>query len=109
MTVPGGQGLLATDVVEVADTVQTTLEAWHSHVLPVRDHPYVVAATNILGGAPTIGGTRIDTAAVAALVDHEGGVYEPHAVEVVRATYPQLSAEQVQDALGFEGLRATAA
>ncbi len=109
MTVPGGQGLLPTDVADVADTVRTTLQAWDSNVLSVRGHPHVVAATNILGGAPTIEGTRIDTATVAALVDQEEGAYSPGAIDVVRATYPQLTTEQIEDALGFEGLRAAAA
>jgi len=106
MTVPGGQGLLPAEIRGLEDTVGTTLKAWDTHELPIRDHPYVVASTHILGGAPTLRGTRIDTAAIAALADNDSNnTFDDMSVDSVAVTYPQLSVEQIVDALLFEGLR----
>jgi uncharacterized protein (DUF433 family) len=103
IAVPGGQGLIPAEVRDLEDTVGATLEAWDSHELPVRDHPHVVASTHILGGAPTLRGTRIDTAAIAALADGDDDTFSDMTVESIVLTYPQLSVDQIVDALLFEG------
>ena len=107
MTVPGGQGLLPVDVDHLTDWVAITSRAWDDNVLPIDDHPRLVSSTKVLGGAPVVRGTRVDTAVLAtfALPDR---TYSDETVSEVRRTFPYLSRDDVTDALRFEGLQSLA-
>lgn len=55
----------------------------------------IVVDHRIMGGVPCIAGTRIPVATVVSLVA------ENQSVDQILASYPQLAAEDVQDALRF--------
>lgn len=103
MTVPGGQGLLPTDTDHLTESVEVTLQAWDRNVLPIDNHPRLVSSTRVLGGAPVVKGTRVDTAVLAtfALPDR---TYSEDTVSEIRRSFSYLSRDDVTDALRFEGL-----
>lgn len=102
MTVPGGQFLMPAQIFELTDSVETTLRAWGESLLPATDHPHVVTNTRILGGAPVVRGTRIDTAVLATMA-RAGAVYDDQVLDEITQAYPHLRREEVEDALRFEG------
>ena len=103
MTVPGGQGLLDTDVDALSNAMVSTLQAWSDRVLRVPDHPHVVSNARIMAGSPTLAGTRIDTSVIAALAE-PNRTYSRVTVAKIRADYPTLTAAAIEDALAFEGV-----
>ncbi len=106
VVVPTGQGALGMDVDDLNDTIAETRLAWEEQAFVIPTHPAVVSNTYVLAGAPTVVGTRIDTALIAAFAGTEG--YGDDTVRRVLRLYPQLSAQAVVDALEFEGVRPAA-
>lgn len=60
-------------------------------------HPSIAMDEEILGGTPRIAGTRIPVYMVLDAVEYYGDL------EGARRSYPQLSLEQVKEAVGFAG------
>lgn len=102
ITVPGGQGLLPVRIEQLTESVTVTLMAWGSHVLPVDNHPHVITSTRVLGGAPVVRNSRVDTSILAGFL-REGRAFDDSVIEEIRTTFPRLNREAIEDALGFEG------
>ncbi len=94
----------------VVDSINTTMAetrlAWEQQAFPIPGHPQVVANTRILAGAPTVQGTRVDTAVVAAFASPDG--FDDRVVAEIMLAYPRLTREAVLDALSFEGVQRVA-
>lgn len=107
-TVPAGQTLLPFEVRDITSTVGATLTAWWQKRLPIPQYPNLVTSTSVLGGAPIVSGTRIDTATIATLAEDPRGYTEAD-IDAVLETFPSLKIVQIEDAFGFEGLQPLAA
>jgi uncharacterized protein (DUF433 family)/DNA-binding transcriptional MerR regulator len=102
MVVPGGQGVLEGTLPELNDRVAETRRAWEEQAFVVPDHKYVVSNARVLAGAPTIRGTRIDTAVIAGF--SEADTYTQETLQEIGSIYPWLEREAIVDALEFEGI-----
>lgn len=102
IVVPGGQGVLEGTLPELNSQVAQTRRAWEEQAFVVPDHEYVISNARILAGAPTIRGTRIDTALVARFADAEA--YTRETLKEIRRVYPWLEEDAIADALEFEGI-----
>lgn len=100
--IPVGQGVLPNTLPELDRHVRETRRAWEARALEIPDRPTLISNARILSGAPVIKGTRLETAAIAALVDDEGPVSREELQEVQRF-HPRLAPEAIADALEFEG------
>jgi uncharacterized protein (DUF433 family) len=63
----------------------------------IQDCPSIAMDSDVLGGSPRITGTRVPVYMVLDAVQHYG------TVEGVKTSYPQLTTEQVKEALSFAG------
>lgn len=61
----------------------------------IKRCPSVSMDADIMEGQPCIAGTRIPVSAILRVIEHYGGVKD------VKACYPQLTSNQVEDALYF--------
>jgi uncharacterized protein (DUF433 family) len=62
----GGQGVLVETVPEaLTEFVQSIRQQWESGVVRIRDFDLIVSDVDVMGGAPVIDGTRIETTFVA--------------------------------------------
>lgn len=102
MVVPGGQGVLEGTLPELNKQVAETRRAWEEQAFVVPDHKYVISNARVLAGAPTIRGTRIDTALIAGLA--EADIYTQETLKEIGSIYPWLEPEAIADALEFEGI-----
>lgn len=103
MIVPGGQGVLDLTISDLNTEVGETRAAWEQRVFHIPGHPYVVSNPGVLAGAPTVVGTRVETALLASFAV-EKEMDDDKLAQVVRL-YPRLPPEGVADALRFEGVR----
>lgn len=106
IVVPGGQGVLAGMLPELNAQVLQTRRAWEEQAFVIPGHSFVVSNTRILAGAPTIRGTRVDTALIAQFADAE--TFDANTVDDIRRVYPRLTPDAIEDALEFEGIRRAA-
>ena len=97
MRVPGGQLIL--EASSFAEIVASVREAWNLKKLEVPGYPLLVSNARILGGSPTIAGTRIETSFIAVLVVK--GI-SGEKVWTITQTYPWLYPDQVEQAISFE-------
>lgn len=74
-----------------------TRRDWERREVSIKGFPHLVSNAGILGGSPTIKGTRIETAFVAYLA-------EDLSAEELRALYPYVAEEALSDAVRFESL-----
>ena len=63
----------------------------------MQDYPSIAMDDNVLCGAPRIAGTRVPVYMILDAAQHYG------TVEGVKVSYPQLTTEQVRDAISFAG------
>ena len=103
IVVPGGQGVLPSTADALTAEMKSTHDAWESRVLPIRGYPHLVSAAGVMAGAPTIQGTRIETALVATFAESDG-TYDAATIDTVHSTYPRLAPDAIEDALQFEGV-----
>ena len=66
-----------------------------SFQIAMSDYPTVSVNPNVMGGAPCIDGTRIPVYMILDAIEHHGSP------DGVLESYPNLTAEQVKDAIGF--------
>jgi uncharacterized protein (DUF433 family) len=104
MSVPGGQGVMPEILPELNAHTEATRAAWETRVLPISEH--LVSNARIQAGSPTVKGTRIETANIAAFSPIQG--YPAEVIDLVSATYPQLPRAAITEAMAFEGLVAVA-
>ena len=72
-----------------------SLPVSESFQIAMSDYPTVSVNPNVMGGAPCIDGTRIPVYMILDAIEHHGS--PDGALE----SYPNLTAEQVKDAIGF--------
>lgn len=99
IVIPYGQGVFP-NLTALTDDALSSRRAWADGRLTLRDH--LVTDTRILAGAPTVSGTRIETAILAAFA--EEGSYDDEVIRTVSKTYPHLGRDAVVDAFEFEGI-----
>lgn len=63
----------------------------------IQDYPLIAMDDNVLCGSPRIAGTRVPVYMVLDAAQHYG------TVEGVKESYPQLTTEQVKEAISFAG------
>lgn len=95
-----GSGVIPMLTDHLNDNLREARQAWVDQRLLLR--PCVVADPRIVGGAPTLSGTRIETAFIAAFATD--GQYTDETIAHVMRTYPQLTRDAVTDAMDFERL-----
>jgi uncharacterized protein (DUF433 family) len=105
--IPTGQGVLDFAIRELNNVVKTSREAWEDRAYVIPGHARITSTAGILGGAPTVRGTRIETATLAAFADE--GTYDKRIIDRARRAYPQLSRQDIRQAMEFEGVRERAA
>jgi uncharacterized protein (DUF433 family) len=101
VSVPTKQGVMPV-LPELERDLQYTRRAWEDQAYVVPSHPAVVSNARVLAGAPTIRGTRIETALIATIAP--GGTYDKSVITDIQRTFPRLETEQIIDALAFEGI-----
>lgn len=106
LVVPGGQGVLAKTLDDLNTFTSVTRQAWEQRAFAIPDRPHLVSNARVQAGAPTVVGTRIETATIAAF--SEKRLYTAETIAIVRKTYPSLSDDAVVEALEFEGSVAAA-
>jgi uncharacterized protein (DUF433 family)/DNA-binding transcriptional MerR regulator len=102
IVVESGQWIMAETLSELEDFLRQTHEDWLRREVEIRYFPRLVSNARVLGGSPTIRGTRIQTSFVAYMAE---GLGEDEVLEL----YPRLDREAVQQAVKFEGPQPLAA
>lgn len=96
------QGVLEADVSAANAVLSATGKGWRNRMIDIPNRPELIVNARVMAGAPTVRGTRIETSTIAACVDSESP--QENAYERVKQVYPQLTTEQIHEALLFEGL-----
>lgn len=104
--VPGGQGVLPGIIPELNAQIRHTRRDWMLGGFTIEGYQWLVTQADVQGGAPTIRGTRIETAMVARLADAD--IFTRRDIEEIVSSYPHLEPDAVSEALAFEGLRLAA-
>jgi uncharacterized protein (DUF433 family) len=105
--IPTGQGVLDFVIRDLNDVAKTSREAWEDRAYTIPSHTRIASSAGILGGSPAIRGTRVETATLAAFADD--GTYDDEIIDRACRAYPQLSTQDVRQAMEFEGVRERAA
>lgn len=96
----GGQGVIPDTLPELlTDFVRDVRRQWEEGVVPARGFRSIVSNVSVMGGAPTIRDTRIETAFVAHLATESG-------LDELAALFPHVPSEALVEALEFEGIAA---
>lgn len=106
LQIPTGQEVLDAVLPELTGHLAETRIAWEKQAYVIPGYPDVVSNPQVLAGAPTIAGTRIDTSLVAAF--GEDGSYTEQTLDELRRCWPRMTRTAARQALEFEGLRAAA-
>lgn len=102
MTVPGGQGILTETLPELNLHVAATRRAWEQQAFVIPNFEHIVSNPRVQVGSPTIRGTRVETAMLAAF-GHEGR-YTAETLRELVALHPTIAPQAIEQALEFEGL-----
>lgn len=96
----GGQGVMADALPELLTGFMRQMrERWEVGIVPAHGRRHVVSNVAVMGGAPTISGTRIETAFVAHLATESS-------LDELGALFPHVRREALLEALQFEGIAA---
>ena len=101
IVVPGGQGVLEGTLGDLNEQMAETRRAWEEQTFVIPGHRFIVSDARILAGAPTIRGTRIDTALLTRFAASDE--FDAGTLADIKHTYPRLA-----EALEFEGFRRAA-
>jgi uncharacterized protein (DUF433 family) len=94
----GGQRVIEETLTDALTAfLHEARKRWEAGEIPIDGFPELVADASVMGGAPVIRGTRIETAFVA----HVGRAVGPG--EIVRL-FPHVRPEGLREALRFEGV-----
>ena len=91
-----GQLLMPDVLLNLDSFLRKTREDWERRAVDINGYPQLVSNARILGGAPVIKGTRVETA----FISHIAHEVEPK--EILRI-YPYIDEEGLYQALEFEG------
>lgn len=95
LEVGSGQLLMPDLLPELDAFLRKTREDWERRAVDIEPYPRLISNARVLGGAPTIKGTRVETAFVA----HMAQELEPR--EILRL-YPYIDPDGLSQALEFE-------
>jgi uncharacterized protein (DUF433 family) len=96
----GGQFVIAETIPEaLTDFVLSIRRQWETGVVPIRGFDLIVSDVDVMGGAPVIAGTRIETTFVAH-VAHETGL------DGLTTLFEHVPRKALAQALTFEGIAA---
>jgi len=90
-----GQRILPGTLSGLTDYMRKTREDWERRETDIAGFSRLVSNARILGGSPTIRGTRVETSFVAYMVESLGA-------DDVLELYPRLDREAVEQAARFE-------
>ena len=96
-----GQFLMPELLPELDAFLRKTREDWVRRAVDIEGYPRLVSNARILGGAPVIKGTRVETAFVSHLAEH----LPPQ--DILRL-YPYVGHDELYQALEFEGAQLAA-
>ena len=106
MEIPTGQGVFDMDLEATLSGLNAVVTgsrlAWERHAFEVPGRPHVIADAHVLAGAPTIKGTRVETALVLGFAVE--GTFDDDTVARIQRSYPRLSDDAILDAFRFEGV-----
>ncbi len=91
-----GQLLMPDLLLELDAFLRKTREDWERRAVDIEGYPRLVSNARILGGAPVIKGTRVETA----FISHIAQEIKPK--DILRL-YPYVDEEGLNQALEFEG------
>ncbi len=97
-----GQFVIPEVFPELEAFLSKTREEWERREVTIERFPQLVSNAGVVGGSPTIRGTRIETAFVAYLA-------EDLSFRELQDLYPYVEKEALLDAMRFEGVDKTAA
>lgn len=97
-----GQWIMPEALEELSEFLRKTREDWVRREVDIVGFPRLASNARILGGAPIIRGTRIETSFVAYMVDSLGA-------DDVLELYPRLDEEALEQAADFEDVQPLAA
>lgn len=92
-----GQFVMPEVFAELEAFLDKTRQDWERREVDIENFPHLVSNAGIVGGSPTIRGTRIETAFVAYLAQDLNQ-------EDLRRLYPYVENETFLEAIRFEGL-----
>ena len=97
-----GQWIMSETLEELSDFLRKTREDWVRREIDIVGFPRLVSNARILGGAPIVRGTRIETSFLAYMAQSLGE-------EEVLELYPRLDEDTLQQAVEFEDVEPLAA
>jgi uncharacterized protein (DUF433 family) len=97
LALPAGQIVMDQMLEDLTDFLATVREQWSSRQLEIADFDLLVSDAGVLGGSPTIKGTRIETSFVANLS------LELTPSEIL-AVFPHVDENAIDQAAAFEGV-----
>jgi uncharacterized protein (DUF433 family) len=96
----GGQLVIAETIPEaLTDFVRSIRRQWESGIVPIRGFDLLVSDVEVMGGAPVIVGTRIETTFVA-------HVARDTDLDDIAMMFDHVSRDALEQALTFEGIAA---
>jgi uncharacterized protein (DUF433 family) len=92
-----GQFVMPEVLPELEAFLTKTREDWERREVNIENFPHLVSNAGIIGGSPTLKGTRIETAFVAYLA-------EDLSLKELQELYPYVEKEALLEAIRFEGV-----
>jgi uncharacterized protein (DUF433 family) len=102
IVVETGQWIMPQTLDELKNYLRQTHEDWMRREVDIKGFPRLVSNARILGGSPTIRGTRVETSFIAYMAESLGE-------DDVLRLYPDLDREALEEAVEFEDVRPLAA
>jgi uncharacterized protein (DUF433 family)/DNA-binding transcriptional MerR regulator len=93
----GGQLVISDAVPRLNAFIRSAREEWETGVVSIQDFPRVVSDASVMGGAPVVRGTRVETAFLA----HLAGAMS---YRELREAFDQVPTTSLREALAFEGV-----
>jgi uncharacterized protein (DUF433 family) len=97
LALPTGQIVMDQVLEDLTDFLAKVREQWSSRQLEITDFDLLVSDAAVLGGSPTIKGTRIETAFVANLA-------QELTPGEIRGLFPHVDENAIDQAAAFEGV-----
>lgn len=101
LTLPSEQQVLEGTIARIGESVEKGREDWQRRAVDIEGFPMLISNARILSGAPTIRGSRIETAFVA----HVAMNGEVAPLSELRRLFPHVEKDALEQALVFEGLK----
>ena len=102
IVVETGQWIMPETLGELENYLRQTHEDWIRREVDIKGFPHLVSNARILGGSPTVKGTRMETSFIAYMAESLGEV------DVLKL-YPDLDRKALEEAVEFEDVQSLAA